>query len=157
MPTRLLIATAATALATAASAQSVEPRDGWSVTDTEMSYSELVDATKAAITEEGFGVVTEAGPTEAAKSRGVEIPGNRVIGAFNNQYAVRILELSVPAMIEAPVRFYVTENEDGTATLSYKTPSHVFSPYFEDGGAELETIAGELDDAFASISDTATN
>lgn len=157
MPTRLLIATAATALATAASAQTIEPRDGWSVTDTEMSYPELVDATKAAITEEGFGVVTEAGPTEAARSRGVEIPGNRVIGAFNNDYAVRILELSVPAMIEAPVRFYVTENEDGTATLSYKTPSHVFAPYFDDGGSELETIAGELDDAFASISDAATN
>ncbi|WP_424934049.1 DUF302 domain-containing protein [Amaricoccus macauensis] len=154
----MFIAAAALTFAAAqVGAQSMEPREGWSVSPTTKSYADLVEATKDAITGEGFGVVTEAGPTEAAAQRGVEIPGNRVIGAFNNVYAVRILELSVPAMIEAPVRFYVTENEDGTAMLSYKLPSHVFAPYYDDAGEELETIAGELDAAFAAIAEVAVN
>ncbi len=59
-------------------------------------------------------------------------------------------------MIEAPIRFYVTENADGTATLSYKTPSAVFAPYIDEGGAELAAIAGELDAIFAAIAKGAT-
>ena len=55
------------------------------------------------------------------------------------------------AMIEAPVRMYVTSNPDGTATLSYKMPSHVFAPYFEEGGDQLRAIAAELDAIFAAI------
>lgn len=152
-----IVAATLTAVTSSAAAQSIAPREGWAVAETNKPYAELVEAVKSAITAEGFGVVTEAGPTEAAKNRGVEIPGNRVIGAFNNVYAVRILRLSVPAMIEAPVRFYVTEEPDGTATLSYKTPSLVFAPYFGEGGPELENIAGELDAAFAEISSAAVN
>jgi len=132
------------------------PRPGWSVTATAKPYDALVEATRDAITAEGLFVVTQAGPTEAAARRGIEIPGNRVIGAFNNDYAVRILSLSTPAMIEAPIRFYVTENPDGTATLSYKQPSTVFAPYVEAAGPGLSEIAAELDAAFAEIAARAT-
>jgi uncharacterized protein (DUF302 family) len=55
-----------------------------------------------------------------------------------------MLEASVAAGYEAPLRFYITENEDGTATLSYRTASFVFAPY-EDGGDALEALAAELD------------
>lgn len=102
-----------------------------------------------------MGVVTEAGPTEAAAARGVAIPGNRVIGVFNNLFAVRMLEASEAAMIEAPVRFYVTEQPDGTATLSYKTPGLVFAPYAGDS-PEVMKIAAELDAIFAAIAAAAT-
>jgi len=61
-----------------------------------------------------------------------------------------MLAASESAMIEAPVRFYVTEQPDGTATLSYKTPSLVFAPYAEDS-AEVMEIAGRLDQLFAKI------
>jgi len=98
-----------------------------------------------------MAVVTQAGPTGAARNRGITIPGNRVIGIFNNIYAVRILELSTAAMIEAPIRMYVTENADGTATLSYKTPSTVFAPYMAEADADLATAAAELDVIFQSI------
>jgi uncharacterized protein (DUF302 family) len=37
---------------------------------------------------------------------------------FRNDYAVRMLEASIPAGIEAPLRFYVTENPDGQTRLS---------------------------------------
>ena len=100
-------------------------------------------------------VVTQAGPTAAAKKLGITIPGNRVIGVFNNDFAVRVLETSTAAMIEAPIRLYVTENSDGTATLYYKTPTTVFAPYIAEGGAPLVSIAAELDQIFQHISKAA--
>lgn len=132
------------------------PRDGWSVTPTTKTYPALIDAVKAAAKANKLGVVTQAGPTGAAKRRGIEIPGNRVIGLFNNAYAVRILNLSTAAMIEAPIRVYVTENADGTATLSYKMPSEVFAPYMNEAGPDLAKAATELDEIFSRVASEAT-
>jgi len=132
-----------------------EPLTGWAEYPTGKSFDELVADTRAAVKENGLIVVTQAGPTKAAASRGITIPGNLVIGAFNNDYAVRVLETSVHAMIEAPIRFYVTENADGTATLSFKTPSFVFAPYVEEGGETLQEIAAELDTKFQAVADSA--
>ncbi len=140
-----------------ATAQSVEPRAGWVVHDSDKPFAELLDDLRSAVRAEGFGVVTQAGPTGAARARGIDIPENRVVGVFNNIYAVRILSLSTAAMIEAPIRFYVTEDADGSATLSYKTPSFVFAPYLDEGGADLAAAASELDAAFDSIANAAIN
>ena len=142
-------------LAMPLAAQSIGPRDGWVVMPTGKAYGALIDDLKAAVKAEKFGVVTQAGPTGAAANRGITIPGNRVIGVFNNVDAVRILGLSTAAMIEAPIRFYVTEEADGTATLSYKTPSYVFAPYFDEGGEDLMKAAGELDMVFQTIANAA--
>ena len=142
---------AAVLVAVPLAAQPGWPEQGWEVRQTEMDYPGLLASLKDAIEAEGLFIVTEAGPTEAAASRGVDIPGNRVIGVFRNDYAVRILRLSVPAMIEAPMRFYVTENDDGSATLSWKRPTHLLDPYVEQAGEELETIAEELDTRFFVI------
>lgn len=131
------------------------PRAGWTVIETDKSYTDLIDAVRKAAGKNRMGVVTQAGPTGAAKNRGITIPGNRVIGLFNNLFAVRILGLSTAAMIEAPIRMYVTENADGTATLSYKEPSTVFAPYMDEADADLQTAARELDVIFDAIAKTA--
>lgn len=131
-------------------------RPGWVVIPTEKSYAELVESVPAAVKSAKMAVVTQAGPTGAAASRGITIPGNRVLGIYNSDFAVRVLELSTAAMIEAPIRMYATENEDGTATLSYKLPSHVFAPYMDEGGAALAGIAAELDAKFATIAEAAS-
>lgn len=152
---RLILAAALATWATGAIAQGIPARDGWVVVATSKSYSGLIGAVKSAAGANGMGVVTQAGPTKAAANRGITIPGNRVIGLFNNDFAVRVLETSTAAMIEAPIRMYVTENADGTATLSYKTPSHVFAPYLDEGGEALSSLAAELDKRFATIAKTA--
>jgi len=149
--TRLFAALALIISAQIAHAE-MEARDGWSVTPTTKSFDTLVADVKSAAKANKMGVVTQAGPTGAAKRRGITIPGNRVIGLFNNVYAVNILNLSTAAMIEAPVRVYVTENTDGTATLSYKLPSTVFAPYVDEAGSALATLATGLDEIFAAIS-----
>lgn len=140
-------------LALPAAADSVAPRTGWVVHDTTYGYAELLERLRAAVREAGMGLVTEAGPTEAARNRGEEIPGNRVIGVFRNDFAVRAVRIAPAAMIEAPIRFYVTEDSDGTATLSYKTPGFVFAPYEDIGGENLAALAGELDVIFAAIAE----
>ncbi|NUB43790.1 DUF302 domain-containing protein [Fertoebacter nigrum] len=137
-------------------AEPLTERPGWRLIDTDTPYAELVDAVKLAIPAHGLNVVTEAGPTAAAAALGTTLPGNRVIGAFHARYAIRVLPLSTAAMIEAPIRLYVTEDADGTATLSWKTPSHVFAPYMDDGGDALAGIAAELDAVFEAIAADAT-
>jgi uncharacterized protein (DUF302 family) len=59
-----------------------------------------------------------------------------------------MLEASVPAGIEAPLRIYVTENSDGTASVAWRAPSAVFKPY---GSAALDAMARELDPIFERI------
>ena len=83
------------------------------------------------------------------------IAGNRVIGVFNNVFAVKALEFSTAAMIEAPMRLYVTEDPDGSATLSYKLPSMIWAPYMDEGGSGLADLARQLDQKFASIAKAA--
>jgi uncharacterized protein (DUF302 family) len=61
-----------------------------------------------------------------------------------------MLEASVPAGIEAPIRFYVTETADGGAALTYRMPSAVFAPY---GNADLDAMAKELDQIWQRIVD----
>lgn len=138
-----------------ACAGDIAPRGGWVVLPSAKPFDTLVSDVRRAAKASKMGVVTQAGPTKAAKARGISIPGNRVIGLFNNRYAVRILGHSTAAMIEAPVRVYVTENADGTASLSYKTPSFVFEPYMPEADPDLRVAAEELDAIFMAIAQSA--
>ena len=151
---RFLIPLLATVLVsfTAHAGENLAPREGWAVLKTDKDFQTLVKDTRTAVIAQGLIVLTQADPTAAAKKRGITIPGNRMIGVFNNDFAVRVLETFNAAMIEAPIRLYVTENSDGTATLYYKTPTTVFAPYIAEGGAPLVSIAAELDQIFQHIS-----
>lgn len=128
---------------------------GWAVTKTGHSYPVLVERLTQAIQTNEMGLVTRASATVGAKKAlDKTIPGNMVIGVYRPDFAVRMLEASIPAGIEAPIRFYVTENADATATLSYKMPSSVFAPY-SAGNEALQSLAKELDGIFAEIADDA--
>src|SRR5918994_950974 len=129
---------------------------GWVIQPTGHSYAELVERVDAAVAKSPLGVVTRASATVGARKLGQEIPGNMVVGVFAPPFAIRLLQTSVAAGIEAPLRLYVTENPDGTATLSYKTAAHVLAPYTEEGGPELMALAGELDQILTNIAAQAT-
>ena len=107
-------------------------------------------ALNGAIKDNGMFAVSKA--SAGAKRRGIDIAGNMVIGVFRNDFAVRMLAASIEAGIDAPLRFYLTDDGDGTATLIYRTPTAVFAPY---GNASLNDIAGELDAIFEAISEQA--
>ena len=152
-PTALVLSLALAAPLAAEDVGDMAPRDGWVVRDVALSFDDAVAAVRAAAPEAGLAVVTQAGPTGAAARRGIAIPGNRVIGLFNNDVAVRLLRLSTPAMIEAPLRVYVTEDGDGTATVSHVVPSVRLAPYRDSSAdpAAFDALAAELDSAFAVV------
>lgn len=95
-----------------------------------------------------MGLVAQASASKGAASKGIKIPGNAVLMVFRPDFAVRMLKASIPAGFEAPLRIYVTENTDGTTSVSYRTPSVIFAPY---RNADLDILAKELDPIFAGI------
>ena len=115
---------------------------------TRYGFDALVSRVEKAIADHKMGLVAQASASRGAAARGVRIPGNAVLMVFRNDYAVRMLGASVPAGIEAPLRLYITENPDGTASLTYRMPSAVFAPY---GSPALDAIAKELDAVFRNI------
>lgn len=125
--------------------------EGWVVTPTPHGFAELVRRLEAAVAANQMNQVNAASASDGAKAQGFAIPGNRVVGVFRNDFARRMLSASIPAGIEAPIRYYLTENADGTATLSYRAPSAVFGPYVDKAGPDLAAVAKELDVIFAKI------
>jgi uncharacterized protein (DUF302 family) len=115
---------------------------------TTASFVQLQEQLTKAVEADKMVVVTKACASCGAARRDVTIPGNIVFGVYRNAFAVRMLEASVPAGIEAPIRFYVTENADSSASLSYQMPSAVFAPY---GSADLNAMAQELDQIWQKI------
>jgi uncharacterized protein (DUF302 family) len=116
-------------------------------------WSEAWTKLKAAIQKNKMGIVSHASASAGAKSRGVTIPGNMVVGVFRNDFAVRMLTANVDAGIEAPLRFYLTEDATGKVHLSYRKPGATFAPY---DGKDLAVLARELDGIFSNIAHDAT-
>jgi len=111
-------------------------------------FGETVARLEESINLNKMGLVAKASASAAAAGRGVKIAGNTVLMVFRNDYAVRMLAASVPAGIEAPIRIYVTEDADGKAAITYRTPSAMFAPY---GNSQLDAMAVELDPVFDRI------
>ena len=130
--------------------------EGLVTAKTPHSYKDLIERLDTAVKAHKMGLVTRASATVGAKAAFDKVmPGNMVVGVYHPRFAVPMLEASVPAGIEAPIRFYITENDDGTASLTYRKPTVIFAPY-EDGGEKLKKLAKDLDEVFASIAKQAT-
>jgi uncharacterized protein (DUF302 family) len=138
---------------TAAAADGSDPFPGTITIKTNHGFDTLAGRVEKAVAEHKMGLVAQASASRGAAGRGVKIPGNLVLMVFRNDYAVRMLKASVPAGIEAPLRIYITENPDGTASLTYRIPSAVFAPY---GSQALDEMAKELDGIFQNIVRDAT-
>src|SRR5215468_882688 len=113
-------------------------------------FAPVAEALECAVTEEKRGLVCHANAQRGAAGRGVTIKGNQVLMVFRNDFAVRLLAADPAAGFEAPIRIYVYENADGTATVSYLPPSVVFAPYRHP---EIQAVAKELDGVFKAIVD----
>ncbi len=157
-PMRLVTLTAAGLLLAAGTAVAEMPSalDGFAIHRTAHDYPTLVERLDDAIEQSPLNKLSAASATVGAANLGVQIRGNMVVHAFAPDFGVRMLEASIPAGYEAPLRFYVTENDDGTATLAYRPASVVFAPY-DDGGEALKTLAAELATIQVSIAEAAVN
>ena len=71
---------------------------------------------------------------------------------FRNDFAIIMSAASIKLVIEVALRFNLTDDGDGTATLIYPTPTAVFAPC---GNPALDDVPGQLDAIFATISEQA--
>ena len=115
---------------------------------TSVAFLDAEQQLTAAIKKNKMGLVSKASATHGAAAIGITIRGNRVFGVFHPKFAVRMLAASVAAGIEAPIRIYLYENDDGTASIAYKKPTDVFKPYENEA---LDQMARELDLIFSNI------
>ena len=130
-------------------AENTMPHSGTQVIETGKPFLPYVEALKASITDNSFGIIGLACSNCAIKAKfGEEIPGNRVFLIFRPDFARRMLAASTAAGIEAPIRIYVTEAADGTATVTHRLPSHVFGAYevpaLTDMGGELDMLVAKV-------------
>ena len=111
-------------------------------------FPKVAEALEKAVADHKMALVCHANAQKGAAGRGVSIKGNQVLMVFRNDFAVRLLAVLPQAGFEAPIRIYVYENADGTATVSYAPPSAVFAPYKHPA---VKAIAAELDPIFKAI------
>lgn len=115
-------------------------------------FATVARALPPAIAAAGMVLVCHADAQRGAAARGVGIRGNQVLMVFRNDFAVRLIAADPAAGLEAPMRIYVYENADGTATVSYVRPSAVLARYQDP---EVRAVATELDPIFQAIVDRA--
>ena len=92
-------------------------------------FAQVVDAFEKSIARHGLTLVCHANAQHGAAARGVALKGNQVLMVFRNDLAVRLITADPAAGFEAPIRIYLYENPDGTATVSYIRPASLFAQY----------------------------
>jgi len=113
-----------------------------------VGFAKIASALKQTIDDHKMGLVCHANAQAGAATRGVRIQGNQVFMIFRPDLAIRMLKANVEAGFEAPMRIYLYENTDGSATIAYVRPSTLFKPY---GSRELDALAAELDSIFEQV------
>lgn len=137
-------------LATWASLQPGRPaaQDGRITTTSRIPFTRVAEGLERAIADQRMALVCHANAQRGAAARGVTIKGNQVMMVFRNDFAVRLLAADPQAGFEAPIRIYLYENPDGTATVSYVPPTVVFARYPHP---EVQAVARELDPMVKAI------
>jgi uncharacterized protein (DUF302 family) len=149
---RAFVAAALLVAGTVLPAVSAFAQDGRVTAVSRAPFPKVVEALEQAAAEQKMALVCHANAQAGAAARGVVIKGNQVLMVFRNDFAVRLLAADPAAGFEAPIRVYLYENPDGTATLTYLTPSAVFARYAHP---EVKKVAAELDPIFKGIVDKA--
>ena len=115
-------------------------------------FPKVAEAMEQAVAVQKMVLVSHANAQRGAAARGVAIKGNQVFMVFRNDLAVRLIAADPRAAYEAPIRIYLYENPDGTATVTYVRPSTLFAPYEHP---QVRAVGAELDPIFKAIVDQA--
>jgi len=108
---------------------------------TPLSFDEAVAATRDALGEEGFGVLTEIDVQATLRDRiGEEMEPYLILGACNPPYAHRALELEPELGVLLPCNVVVYER-DGTTHVSAADPAAMLSIV---RNPELDPVAEEI-------------
>ena len=111
---------------------------------TSLAFDTAVTRVRAALVEEGFGVLTEIDVQATLKEKlGEDIPPYLILGACNPPYAHRALDLEPELGTLLPCNVVVYLQEDGTTRVSAVDPVAMLGIV---GRRDLEPIADEIEE-----------
>ena len=110
-------------------------------------FDEAVDAVRAALGEQGFGVLTEIDVRATMKAKlDVDVPSQVILGACNPTLAHRALEIEPSIGLLLPCNVVVRETADGSVVEAINPA--VLAEF--TGNGTLEPIAHEVEGALAA-------
>jgi uncharacterized protein (DUF302 family) len=108
-----------------------------------VSMADATQRVRAALTTEGFGVLTEIDVQATLKQKlGVERKPYLILGACNPPLAHRALEAEPPVGVFLPCNVDVFEGDDGTVYVQTPRPIQMFGLV---GNAAVAPVAEEVD------------
>ncbi len=112
-------------------------------------YDESVEAVRAALAEQGFGVLTEIDLAATLKAKlDVEVAPQVILGACRPQLAHEALQADPSVAALLPCNVVVRALDDGVTRVEAFDPAVMMSLSDGDGGASLRDVA---DDARARL------
>jgi uncharacterized protein (DUF302 family) len=118
-------------------------------TTTSLSMADAETAVRAALAEQGFGVLTEIDVAATLHAKlGVDRSPMRILGACNPDFAHRALSLDEEASLLLPCNVVLSATPDGTRVLAVDPRTLMPDPTF----AELTTeVAEQLSAAIRAV------
>jgi uncharacterized protein (DUF302 family) len=114
-----------------------------------LPMAEAEAAVRAALKDQGFGVLTEMDVAAVLKERiGVERPGLKILGACNPVFANRALEIDPAASLLLPCNVVLHEVDGGTRVSAVDPRTMMDHPQFRD---LTEDVAQKLEAAMAAL------
>ena len=102
-------------------------------TTTSLSMIDAETAVRTALTEQGFGVLTEIDVAATLRAKlGVERPPMKILGACNPSFANRALEFDEDASLLLPCNVVLSETERGTRIAAVDPRTLMAAPEFAE-------------------------
>lgn len=115
-------------------------------------YKEAVEKTRAALKEEGFGVLCEIDIKEKLKEKlGVDFRNYVILGACNPPLAYETLQEEINIGLLLPCNVIVYEEEDGRTVVSAVDAAKMLSVV---GNPKLESTAGKVNEKLRNVIDS---
>jgi uncharacterized protein (DUF302 family) len=116
-----------------------------------LKYSEAIEQVKAALQEQGFGVLTEIDVAATMKKKlDVDRRPYIILGACNPVLANQALDADSDIGLLLPCNVVVREEEDGTTTVAFMDPVAVLGLVSDPAIGEL---AGDVRSRLESVRD----
>ena len=108
------------------------------------SFNEAVEKVTAALSAEGFGVISEIDLHEKIKYKlGVDFKKYRILGACNPAYSYRALQAEDKIGIMLPCNVLVIEQGDNEIEIAAVNPSDAMMAVHNDVVADVAALVGE--------------
>lgn len=115
----------------------------------EYSFEEALEKTKAALSKEGFGVISEIDLKEKFKEKlNLEFREYRILGACNPKLAHQAIEQEDKIGVLLPCNVLVQEHENGKVEITAVNPMETMSAI---ANSDLESIAQEVSQSLKKV------